>query len=243
MGWGPWLVRPKDGARRRGCKRMAEEPAPKKRVQVAKLCEGRGRGSRVVVCGGQGTTMLDEPTPHNLESIRLLNCTLLPVRYGMRGRDRVLPRSSLTRASFLFAPGRTFYDHLLKYPELTRLAFYNDVFVGCVVVHSCARRWSLSRVQGDLRSLRESGGQGSWPWKAQAVLTPMQGGCARVVVVVVASRCFCMMMMHKMTSPSLRASDCGVPVLGHAAGLWPATMWTSFGTECLLVSSVVLGSS
>lgn len=70
---------------------MSQEPAAKKRVP---------------------TVTLDDPTTHNLESVRLLNCTILPVRYGP-----------------------AFYSNLLKYPELTRLAYYNDVFVGAI----CAR--------------------------------------------------------------------------------------------------------
>ncbi len=52
---------------------------------------------------------LDEPTKHNRESIRLLNSTLLQVRYG---------------------PG--FYDNVVKFSDLNRLAYYNDVLVGSI---------------------------------------------------------------------------------------------------------------
>ncbi len=52
---------------------------------------------------------LDEPTKHNRESVRLLNSTLLQVRYGPR-----------------------FYDDVVKYADLNRLAYYNDVLVGAV---------------------------------------------------------------------------------------------------------------
>ena len=52
---------------------------------------------------------LDEPTRHNRESVRLLNATLLQVRYGPR-----------------------FYDDVVKHAELNRLAYYNDVLVGAV---------------------------------------------------------------------------------------------------------------
>jgi ribosomal protein S18 acetylase RimI-like enzyme len=52
---------------------------------------------------------LDEPTKHNRESVRLLNSTLLPVRYGPR-----------------------FYDDMVKNADLNRLAYYNDVLVGSI---------------------------------------------------------------------------------------------------------------
>eukprot|EP01091_Cochliopodium_minus_P019471 TRINITY_DN8193_c0_g1_i1.p1 TRINITY_DN8193_c0_g1~~TRINITY_DN8193_c0_g1_i1.p1 ORF type:complete len:168 (-),score=38.97 TRINITY_DN8193_c0_g1_i1:81-584(-) len=50
-----------------------------------------------------------EVTVYNVNQVKLLNTLLFPVRYD-----------------------QSFYKKIVKYPELSRIAYYNDVMVGCV---------------------------------------------------------------------------------------------------------------
>jgi restriction endonuclease len=77
---------------------------------------------------------LDEPTKHNRESIRLLNSTLLQVRYGP-----------------------TFYDNVVKFADLNRLAYYNDVLVGSI----CSRYEKLENGSIKVSSVRLASSLGS----------------------------------------------------------------------------------